>query len=476
MENVGNMEPLLLLFQYKSYFDLVFLTEKIKLGRITTTMDLPPHLQGREIQSIITHADDVFVFLSSPDSENNHKTELLKISKLHGAFEIIPFPEEPLQMKEAFSIAKLFTVSTFQHENTFYKIWIHASSSSLHILSYNIENKQKLVFNSLKNPLIANSFMDHHLYRFAINLGQGIGSSPNIPIILGSSVASLISKVKEQKIYMIGDDLYISVEDQKAGFTDLVIINTKTWDIQGNSYEAELGESFEDEVKKGVNSIVYEGYLYQLSYNSMGLHLRQLEIGTNRVIQKKTWADEAEFNRDFQTRSMRKFDGQRLKRVEKVNIWENFDRSLTLNIQREGDIERITIGSHRHMKELSSEESTLLYNTIYENLPRVGTLAFYKSESSINFSNASYPFSHINLMVEAAYYYSGVKAYQGVSLFNSKTFEIKSANIIADKWTGIMEHIHEKINNKNTEISLFRWKSKIYFGYRREGKYYLIEF
>ena len=187
----------------------------------------------------------------------------------------------------------------------------------------------------------------------------------------------------------------------------------------------------------------------------------------------KCWPDKESFYEDFQLRRKRQYVSGRLREQDDPKLWQQFDRSVAVHIQSEGEYERLIIGSHRYMKQKDRD----VVNTI-------GTIAAIAAETGagvwVGGNGAADifidPFTPINMVIDAVYYFSEGRIFQGDTYFNSETFAISPYNIEAGKWDRIMKQVNEEEVERNPRsISLFEFNDKVYFGYWQKKKYYLLE-
>lgn len=461
MENSDPEESFLMTFRFPSYFDLVFLDDDLHLKRITKTTSLPPNLWEKPVQGILNRENEVYVFMETGSYMNIYETSLFKINKEDGSIRILPL-NLTADAKEEMKEAKVKLLKVFQFEDRFYKLWIDVKSSKLYVFYYEMGEVNEMNFVSVDIPIES--------------LARKLGKRQVIPtpVITDYRDASLISNAKKEKIYMFDQEMLISVENEKTGSTDLVVINTENWEIEQESYP--VPSLIENTSGQQFNSFIYGGYMYQSSFNSTGLHLSKIDFETKEVLAEKTWANSNEFNDDFGLQKMRQFRGTRLRVVDNPNLWSEFNNSLAIVLQPEEGFERLIIGSHRYMDQTGRDVLNTL-GVIASIGASVGAGNFVAGGNNGNITTIIDPFESINYVIDAAFYFNEGRMFQGDCFFNPETFKTSSVDVNPDRWESVMERINEKGNEQRLfSVSIFERGDKIYFGYWRKKEYYLVEF
>ncbi|MDW3647918.1 MAG: hypothetical protein R8P61_12700 [Bacteroidia bacterium] len=459
LDNFEEEEPFLLAFQFESHLDFLFLDQEMDLKRKVQSEDLPSRYWGREIQSIMNSEKEVLVFLDAGTRKNSYRSLLYRFNKDTGSYkdeEVLDLPEEIIAMLEK---EKVKLLKVFQYGDRFYKIWVDVKRSQLHIFYYELGENRIAQFESLNIP--------------QAGLGKLLGKRKVIPtpVITHPEDASVISNAKQEKIYAFGEELLLTIENFETGHTEIIAINTESWDLTVEFYPIANYQP-EDEVKQ-FNSYIYGGHLFQVYANSEGLTLTKRSFDNGELIIERSWDDRSSFYEDFQFRRKRQFVSGRMNENEDPKLWRQFERSLAVVIQEEGDYERLIIGSHRYMKQKDRD----VVNTL-------GAIASVAAETGagvwIGGNGAANvfidPFTPINMVIDAVYYFSEGRIFQGDTYFNSETFAVAPEGVETGKWDRILKRVNdEEMENNVRSISLFEFNQKVYYGYWRKKKYYLLE-
>lgn len=459
LDNFDEKEAFLMAFKFDSHFDFLFLDQEMNLVRKVQSEDLPARYEGRQIHSIMNSEKEVLVFLDAGTRKNSYRTILYRFNKDTGNYkdeEVLDLPEETIQMLEK---SKVRLLKVFQYGDRFYKIWVDIKNSQLHIFYYQLGTNRISQFESLDIP--------------KAELGKLLGKRKVIPtpVITHPEDASVISNAKQEKIYVFGDELVFSIENPETGNTEIIAINTEKWEMNLEFYPIP-DFTPKDELNQ-FNSYIYDDHLFQVYFSSKGLKLSKRSFESGEVIMEKSWKNRNSFYDDFQLRRKRQYISGRLREDEDPKLWKQFGRSVSLHIQSEGDFERLVIGSHRYMKQKDRD----VVNTI-------GTIAAIAAETGAGVwvgGNGAVdifvdPFTPINMVIDAVYYFSDGRIFQGDTYFNSETFAVSPYGIETGKWDRIMKQVNDEEAERNTRsISLFEFNEKVYFGYWQKKRYYLLE-
>lgn len=457
MDNFDEEEPFLMAFKFESYLDLVFLDEELEFVRKLRTENFPEKYRGRQIHSIMNSEKEVLVFLDAGYLGNTYRTILYRFDKENGSYkneEVLDLPFDTILMLENSPVR---LIKVFQYEDRFYKIWVDAKSSLLHIFYYQLGEDRKVQFETLNIP--------------QAGLGKLLRKRKVIPtpVISHPEDASVVSNAKQEKIYMFGDELVLTVENPETGHTEIIAINTESWDMSLEFYPIE-NYQLEDELNQ-FNSYIYDDHLFQVHFSSQGLRLSKRSFASGEIVMEKFWEDSKSFYDDFHLRRKRQYVSGRLQEEVNPNLWRQFERSLAVHIQTEGEYERLVIGAHRYMKQ--SDRDVLNTVAIVTAVAlEMGAGAWFGANPNALVN----PFDPINLVLDALYYYSEGRIFQGDTYFNSETFAISPLNIQIGKWDRIMKQVNEQERKRNyRSVSLFEYNDKVYFGYWRKKKYHLVE-
>lgn len=462
MENNDPSEKFLLAFKFRSHFNMVFLDDSLGLQRMQKTASFNPDVWDKNVLGVLNLEKDLYVFMPTGDLGPALNTDLYRFRKEDGALKLIRLRFTKEQEKEL-SDGHVKLVKIFQYENRFYKIWVNTKTSMLYIFFYEIGEKNFMDFKRIPLPVEG--------------IGKRLGRRKVIPtpIITDYRDVSLMSNAKQEKIYMFEGEMLITVEDLEKGQTDLLAINTDTWDLYLESYPV---SGFQADVEiQNFNSYIYDGLIYHILYNEEGLRVHKTDFDTGDLLTEIHWPSEEDFAQDFPIRRRRQFRGKNLSVSQIAPNWRWLERSIGLLIQPEDSVERLMIGSHIYMdqrgRDILNTASAIAFVAGYA----AGAAGFTLIGNGGSFSITIDPFASINSIIDATFYFSEGRTYQYDTYFDSENFDISNQDVNPARWEEVMGKVYsEEKKQKLSSVSLFERGDKFYFGYWRKKRYYLLEF
>ncbi|MEM6804518.1 MAG: hypothetical protein AAF696_24170, partial [Bacteroidota bacterium] len=432
MEEPGSAAGYLLAFRSKSHVNMAFLDEELGLMRMQRAKNFAEEAWEKNIEGMINTKDQLYLFMPRGKVFSTLHSDLYKINKADGSYKIVPIQLAADKTKEMES-QYLKLVKIFQNENRFYKMWTNVYTNKLYIYYYEVDEVSSSGFHSFDLPIKG--------------LAKRLGKRQVIPtpVFVGPQDASLVNNAKEQKIYMFEGEMLISAEDQRAGKTDLISINTDSWEVNLESYPIE--GYIEGEKKQRFNSFIYDSHLYQILFNKEGLSVVKKGFGQGEIVQKKSWGNEEEFLQDFPLKKSRAFRGNTIKEKDIESLWQYLSESLAVVILEEGERERIIIGAHSYMDQ---EVRDILGGlAVAASIGSAAAGGFNLFGNGGGFNIYIDPFNAINAIIDISFYYGAGKKSQVDGFMNTDNFEIQlDENIAPTDWENIILQINTLENTE----------------------------
>lgn len=457
LENDDPGEALILVYQYKYSIEVIFLDEDLQFARKISPKYLPSPMVELDVEGIMNHNSYIYVFLDAGPYGSTTEGNILQINKADGSFHLIPLPLNPA-MAEELSEGKVKLLKVFQFQDRFYKLWIDTKSSELYVFYFELGSN------------------DVGLEQYQLsqdNIGKRLGRRQVFPTPLITSYhdASLVSNAKLEKIYMFQDEMIISMENQATGATELISINTQTWEQVDEVYPVPAYIAFGE--GQLFNSFLFDGFLYQLLKNTDGLTLSKVDFETKETVAQQKWVSKEAFNEDFSFQKMRKHNGSKLTVKDDPEIWKHLNESLAVVLFPEGDQDRVMIGSHLYTDQATRDVLTVVsiaasaasFASGYTTLWGGGGVSV-----SVN------PFESINYAVDAILYFGQGRMFQADALLDHDSM-LPSAEVNeAYKWDKIMEIMDVKEREiKMRSICLFQYREDVFLGYWKKKQYFLLK-
>lgn len=456
LDNDDPDEALILVYQYKYSLEIIFLDEDLQFVRKISPKFTPNPIAELKVESVMNHDDHVYVFLNEGSFNSSLEGKMLQINKANGSFRYLSLSlQSPLTKDLSKSKVKLLKV--FQFQDRFYKLWIDVKSSELYVYHYELGNHTV----GLKQFQLSQD-----------NIGKRLGRRQVIPtpLITDYHDASLVSNAKLEKIYMFPDEMIISLENQETGATELIVINTQTWEKVDEVYPVPAYLASQEE--QLFNSFIFDGFLYQIVNNQEGLTLSKVDFETKETVAQQTWRSQESFEEDFSFRRMRKNIGSQLVIGEDVNVWKHLDQSLAVVLYPEGDQDRVMIGAH-----LYTDQTT---RDVLAAVSIAASVASFASGYSTLWGGSGLtvsinPYESINYAVDAMLYFGDGRMFQADALFDHASMEPLAEVNEAYKWDKIMELVDAKEQEVNMRsMCLFQYREDVVLGYWRKKQYFLI--
>lgn len=452
MEEVGTDTGMLLAFQFRNTLEFVFLDKDLHFSRKISTDYRPALLEEILVDGILNTPDEVYVFMPSGEAGDIVSTSLLKINKQDGSHLLLPLYFDP-EMKTAINKGNVKNFKTFQFDNRFYKLWIDLKNDDLYVVYFELGESKSQNFKKINLPIEG--------------IGKRLGKRQVIPtpLITGDHDVSLISNAKQEKIYLFPSEMIISAENPETGHTELIAINTDTWELSVETYPF---AGFQRGITLQINSFIYDGFLFQGIFSKQqGLQLNQVSFETGDILHEKRWETAEAFDDDFPLRRQRKQRGGTVKIKENPDLWRRFASSLSIVLHPEGQKDRLIIGAHTYMDQQSRDILTA-----------VSIAGGMASTLGVGFTvgNSLYidPFEPMNYLIDASFYFGEGQVVQGDTYLDLESFELLHEHVDDAEWDKTMAAIFAlQTQHKLNSMSLFEYKGKMYVGFWEKRIYYL---
>ncbi|MEL6132451.1 MAG: hypothetical protein AAFR59_03705, partial [Bacteroidota bacterium] len=246
---LGEEGELMLLMDTRSDFHFAYLDSNINLLKRFSIPKTAGALWDITISGVVNYTDELLIYCYANDfREGDYIVSIDKMAR-----------KTALQRIDVELPRKVWLIKAFTYGEQFVKLYVDFKKEALRLLVF---ERERLVLNQ-SYPIPYPKIID----QLKRNAGTGI------PRIVEDRINSIAIGAQKQKLYTLDGEIILSVEDGEAGATRFFTFQTDTWEMKEETYHYPSFSSSQEVMQ--INSMIFEGILYQGLVNEEGLSLYQ---------------------------------------------------------------------------------------------------------------------------------------------------------------------------------------------------------